>query len=64
MNENAPLDQARDIIRGCVRRRIAADVERTTKGATYLSMIYGYLATYYAAYPRTPPDSAKRREAH
>gem|GEM_PF-4122010 len=64
MNENDPLDQARRIVRGCVRRRIAADFNRATQSATYLSMIYGYLAAYYAAYPRTtPPEGTQPRKA-
>jgi len=64
VNENDPLDQARNIVRGCVRRRIADDVDRATQRATYLGLIYGYLASYYAAYPRTPPDGAEPRKAH
>ncbi len=63
MNEHESLEQARDIVRGCVRGRIARDVARVTQNANYLSLIYGYLASYYAAFPRTPPDGTQSRKA-
>ncbi len=62
MNPIDPIEQARSIVRGYARRRLTREVQRAAGGRSYLALIYGYLAAYHAALPRTSADGAQPRE--